>query len=244
MGRREKEASGEPHVGIIFTGLKVKRSIEHCVKLLRQRPTWVEDFDEEIQANHWPEVIIDGQLDTQFPYIKEHLEYIIFELLKNSMRATLLAHQNSPSLPPIRATIAAGQNDVGIRISDQGGGLFTAENQIKEPSDLFSFSHLRNATRMEHSRIGALRNASTSEQGVRATIAEQVHRWNDLKSSETANSEGGTEVQPRIGIGLPMSNIFATYFGGSLKLVTLDGWGTDVYLRLPKLGTNLEGIEV
>lgn len=74
MGRREKEASGEPHVGIIFTGLKVKRCIERCVKLLRQRPTWVEDFDEEVQANHWPEVIIDGQLDTQFPYIKEHLE--------------------------------------------------------------------------------------------------------------------------------------------------------------------------
>lgn len=75
MGRREKEASGEPHVGIIFTGLKVKKSIERCVKLLRRRPTWVEDFDgEEVHVHHWPEVIIDGQLDTQFPYIKEHLE--------------------------------------------------------------------------------------------------------------------------------------------------------------------------
>lgn len=91
-----------------------------------------------------------------------------------------------------------------------GGGLFTAENQINEPSDLFSFSHLRNATRLERSRIGALRTASTSEQGVRATIAEQVHRWKDPKSSEMATSEGGAEAQPRIGIGLPMSNIFAT----------------------------------
>jgi hypothetical protein len=25
------------------------------------------------------------------------------------------------------------------------------------------------------------------------------------------------------------------YFGGSLELVSLDGYGTDVYLRLPKL---------
>jgi hypothetical protein len=71
-GRREKEASGEPHVGIIFTGLKVKKSIERCIKLLKERPTWVEDCNEKI--NQWPEVIIDGQLDTQFPYIKEHLE--------------------------------------------------------------------------------------------------------------------------------------------------------------------------
>lgn len=54
----------------------------------------------------------------------------------------------------------------------------------------------------------------------------------------------GADVHTRIGIGLPMSNIYARYFGGSLELVSLDGWGTDVYVRLPKLGTNLEGIEV
>lgn len=71
-GRREKEASGEPHVGIIFTGLKVKRSIERCVRLLRQRPTWIEELGRDVLQ--WPEVIIDGQLDTRFPYIKEHLE--------------------------------------------------------------------------------------------------------------------------------------------------------------------------
>ncbi|KXN89614.1 [3-methyl-2-oxobutanoate dehydrogenase [lipoamide]] kinase, mitochondrial [Leucoagaricus sp. SymC.cos] len=279
MGHREKEAAGEPHVGIIFTGLKVKKSIERCVKLLRQRPTWVEVFEgEDIHICHWPEVIIDGQLDTQFPYIKEHLEYIVFELLKNvskasipseqmnsylciqSMRATLIAHKDSSYLPPIQITIAAGENNVGIRISDQGGGLFTSECQIKEPADLFSFSHLRNATRMENSRIGALRSASASEEGVRATVDEQVYRWNHTKTQEMHFSDVGIETRPRIGIGLPMSNIFTTYFGGSLELVSLDGWGTkcppsdhpetdmragtDAYLRLPKLGTNLEGIEV
>lgn len=245
MGQREKQLIGEPHVGIIYTGLKVKKSIARCVELLRQRPTWVEDFQgEEIHVRHWPEVIVDGQLDTQFPYIKEHLEYIVFELLKNSMRATLIAHQGDSQLPPIRVTIAAGENDVGIRISDQGGGLFASEPQIKEPADLFSFSHLRNATRMEHSRIGALRSASISEEGVRATVDEQVHRWNHVRPHEMRISKTGIEIHPRIGIGLPMSNIFATYFGGSLELVSLDGWGTDAYLRLLKLGTNLEGIEV
>jgi len=75
MGQREKQAAGEPHVGIIFTGLEVKKSIERCVKLLRQRPTWVEDFKEKkFHVQPWPEVVVDGQLDTHFPYIKEHLE--------------------------------------------------------------------------------------------------------------------------------------------------------------------------
>ncbi|KAF8716684.1 hypothetical protein AX14_012248 [Amanita brunnescens Koide BX004] len=106
-----RDTATEPHVGIIFTGLNVKRSIEKCTKLLRKRPT---DCIPE-----WPNVVVDGHVKTEFPYIREHLEYIIFELLKNSMRATVEKHHGT-SIPPIVATIAAGDNDVSIRISDQG----------------------------------------------------------------------------------------------------------------------------
>ncbi|PFH52750.1 hypothetical protein AMATHDRAFT_73881 [Amanita thiersii Skay4041] len=249
---RHRDSSGEPHVGIIFTGLNVKRSVEKCAKLLRKHPisdnNILGDFP---NAKEWPQVIVDGHVQTQFPYIREHLEYIVFELLKNSMRAIIEKHHNSSSLPPILATIAAGTNDVSIRISDQGGGLSSADNNVKMPSDLFSFSHVRNATRMERSRIGALRSISSRPEGMKATVDEQVGRWQKATTpnSECDDSDGpeqGTEIgpHPRMGIGLPMSNIFATYFGGKLDLVSLDGWGTDAYLRLPKLGTNLEGIEV
>jgi len=75
------------------------------------------------------------------------------------------------------------------------------------------------------------------------TVHEQIAQWR--KDDQGHNhAQEPAHAYPRIGIGLPMSNIFATYFGGSLDLVSMDGWGTDVYLRLPKLGTNLEGIEV
>lgn len=251
------EASGEPHVGIIFTGLNVRRSIERCARLLIEKPVWIDDHcGNDIDRKKWPDVVIDGHLGTKFSYIREHLEYIVFELLKNSMHATAVKHNTSTSmsLPVIRATIVAGENDVGIRISDEGGGLCTPENSIKTPSDLFSFSHIRNATRLEDERLGALRTVSSSPEGVRATVGEQVGRWqnnmlNQVErdvdcSSNGPELEAGVGPHPRIGIGLPMSNIFATYFGGSLELVFLDGWGTDVYLRLPKLGTNLEDIEV
>jgi hypothetical protein len=36
------------------------------------------------------------------------------------MLATVQKYQDSPTPPPIRATIVAGNNDVSIRISDQG----------------------------------------------------------------------------------------------------------------------------
>ncbi|KAF8138735.1 alpha-ketoacid dehydrogenase kinase [Boletus edulis] len=238
LGKNSLEAQ-DPHVGIIYTALNLKNSVDKCVRLLRNRPYCiVDDMGESRPDRTWPEVIVDGHLDTKFSYICEHLEYILFELLKNAMQATEFQHGDATALPPIRATIVAGENDVGVRISDQGGGLSSAF--IQSPSDLFSFSHVRNATRMDDDRLGALRTASF--RGVRATVAEQVGE--ETERSTDPESQGGIAPHQRIGLGLPMSNIFATYFGGSLELVSLDGWGTDVYLRLPKLGTNLEGIEV
>ncbi|KAJ7590981.1 alpha-ketoacid dehydrogenase kinase [Mycena floridula] len=243
-GKKHGDPTGEPHVGIIFTGLNVKRSIEKCARLLRQRPADI-DLDTPTRGSggpgSWPRIIVDGHVETKFAYVREHVEYMVFELLKNSMRATKLMHRAS-ELPPIRATIAEGANDVSIRISDQGGGLWNSENQIQSPSDLFSFSHTRNPLRLERSRIGALRQLSSTDGGMRGTVDEQLNRWK--KAQKDPETDAGVGAHPRFGIGLPMSNIFATYFGGSLQLVSMDAWGTDAYLRLPKLGTNLEGVEV
>ncbi|KAF8913924.1 branched-chain alpha-ketoacid dehydrogenase [Gymnopilus junonius] len=256
---RNQESNEEPHVGIIYTGLSIKQIVEHCDKLLRGTPVWPND----LPADALPEIKIDGHLETSFAYIREHLEYdflhtfisfmlnkisryIIFELLKNSLRATYIKYQNEASRRPIQVTIVNGENDVMIRISDQGGGLRSARNQVSKPSDLFSFSHVRNSTRLEDSRLGALRSVSLSEHGLRATVDEQIGSWQKGRTQIPTPATAVVEqiLQPTIGIGLPMSYIYATYFGGTLELVSLDGWGTDVYLRLPKLGTNLEGIEV
>ena len=63
------------HVGIIHTGLNVKRSIQRCTDILRQRPHDV-DHDElpDVPTVEWSDVIIDGHLNTTFAYIREHLE--------------------------------------------------------------------------------------------------------------------------------------------------------------------------
>jgi len=73
---------------------------------------------------------------------------------------------------------------------------------------------------MEDERLGALRTVSSSPEGVRATVGEQVGRWTnpllnqaqrEIKcSSNEPEKEAGVGPHPRIGIGLPMSNIFAT----------------------------------
>jgi hypothetical protein len=59
---------------------------------------------------------------------------------------------------------------------------------------------------MDRSRLGALRTVSSHPRGVMATVGEQTQ----LQPNSPAES-AEIAAPPRIGIGLPMSNIFATY---------------------------------
>eukprot|EP00815_Leptocylindrus_aporus_P010131 CAMPEP_0116076482 /NCGR_PEP_ID=MMETSP0322-20121206/17300_1 /TAXON_ID=163516 /ORGANISM="Leptocylindrus danicus var. apora, Strain B651" /LENGTH=362 /DNA_ID=CAMNT_0003566827 /DNA_START=254 /DNA_END=1343 /DNA_ORIENTATION=+ len=72
-----------------------------------------------------PDVIISGRLDLTFPYVPTHLHYIMLELLKNSMRATVDWHGVDADYPPIKVVIADGKEneDVVIKVSDEGGGI-------------------------------------------------------------------------------------------------------------------------
>jgi len=54
--------------------------------------------------------------------VEAHVHFIIFEILKNSMRATL-DHHGSSSLPKIIVDIDFHKDKVFINIKDQGGGI-------------------------------------------------------------------------------------------------------------------------
>jgi len=56
-------------------------------------------------------------------YPPANLYHILFELFKNSMRATVETHYKALKLPKIEVLLAKGEHDVSIRISDQGGGI-------------------------------------------------------------------------------------------------------------------------
>lgn len=79
-------------------------------------------------------VIIESNASTQcyvavlhrtFPYVPTHLHYIMLELLKNSMRATVEYHGVDADYPPIKVVIADGSDneDVIVKVSDEGGGI-------------------------------------------------------------------------------------------------------------------------
>lgn len=63
---------------------------------------------------------------------------------------------------------------------------------------------------------------------------------------EAQASEGSYPVPsaPSFGFGLPTSRAYAEYLGGSLQLQSLQGIGTDVYLRLRHIDGREESFRI
>lgn len=60
----------------------------------------------------------------QFPFITQYLNYIMFELLKNSLRAVAERYSEGECEDfPVRAIVCGDEATVVIRISDCGGGI-------------------------------------------------------------------------------------------------------------------------
>jgi pyruvate dehydrogenase kinase 2/3/4 len=57
-------------------------------------------------------------------------------------------------------------------------------------------------------------------------------------SSLTSLSSRPPEL--RLGMGLPMSRVYAEYWAGGLELHSLEGYGVDAFLQISKLGNQNE----
>lgn len=147
--------------------------------------------------------------------VPEHLEYILFELLNNAVRYTVNANQDSDQYPPVRITVSASETDMYFRISDQGGGM-----SQERYAHLWSYQARAPNGDYRHFQNVHKMPTSITERASQAANLGQVH----------------------LGMGLPMSRIYAEYWGGELQVQTMEGYGTDVYVRIPRLGTKAENL--
>ena len=174
-----------------------------------------------------PEVIIEGRLDLTFCYVPAHLHYIVLELLKNAMRATMEFHYSKyditqredesssayhyrimrmiPSPPPVSVIIADGMEneDVVIKVADEGGGIPRSEME-----HVWSYLY------------------TTADPSIQQDMFEQDQRIPTISSPILAG----------LGYGLPISRAYARYFGGDLDIMSMEGYGTDAFCYLVRLG--------
>lgn len=72
------------------------------------------------------DVVDAGQV--RFPFIPQYLNYIIFELVKNSLRAVAERHGRAAAHSnPIRIVVCGDEETVVLRVSDAGGGIPLAD---------------------------------------------------------------------------------------------------------------------
>ncbi|KAI9296847.1 alpha-ketoacid dehydrogenase kinase [Neoconidiobolus thromboides FSU 785] len=173
----------------------------------------------EVNYGESPEVIYDGHTDAKFKYAPIHLEYIAIELLKNAFRATVECYQKKKNddreMPPVAITFSQEKSHICIRIRDQGGGI---------PS-----SDLKNIFKYSYTTVPSLDNEDDSIFSVQSKLSMQA-------------GIGGPMAG--LGYGLPMTKVYAEYFGGGLELQSLEGYGTDVFLILPNIQEEHYNLEI
>ncbi|KAI9473618.1 MAG: branched-chain alpha-ketoacid dehydrogenase [Benjaminiella poitrasii] len=139
----------------------------------------------------------DG-VDTEFTYLSDHIEYIVYQLLANAY------HHTTPSARgggEIKVTLCSNETDVLFRISDQGQGI---------PKETY----------------------------------ENLWTYGNFNMGQVERLEAKVDerIEENLGIGLPMSRVYAEYWGGEIKIMSMEGFGTDAYVRIPRLGTQNENI--
>jgi len=149
-----------------------------------------------------PEVEVYADDGFNFAYVPGHLHQMLFELIKNSLRAVQdRSDRLNQDPPPIRIIVANGGEDITIKISDEGGGI--PRSGLPR---IWTYMY----TTAENS---VLDNLETDDIGIKTPA-----------------------VLAGYGYGLPLSRLYARYFGGDLQILSMEGYGTDAYLHISRLG--------
>ncbi|KAI0858227.1 branched-chain alpha-ketoacid dehydrogenase kinase [Xylaria cubensis] len=227
-------------IGEVFLKCVARDVVESCGRAVQDLARSAYGPDAAI-----PEIKVDGHLGATFPYILTHLQYIVGELLRNSVQAVIENHRKNPTNdkkpPPIEVTLCEAQQHVIIRISDRGGGI----SRDTLPY-LWSFGKGPSTDqRLENLGQVPLMAATLQElrvdgnlQNIAGHGGSHGSRYDEHNGSLTSLSTRPPNL--RLGISLPLSRVYAEYWAGSLELHSLEGYGVDAFLQISKLGNKNE----
>lgn len=162
-----------------------------------------------------PEIkIIATRPSVTTTYVPHYLYSMLFQLLKNALRATIENTKGQFSM--VKLVMSKGEEDVTFKVSDEGGGI-----PLSQVDAIWSYLKTTNC---------AIRPQS-----------DQKNSTSSALSSVTFMQRPRSDM-PLFGAGdgLPMARQIARYFGGDLDLVSMEGVGTDAYLHLSRRNNTVE----
>ncbi|KAK8165679.1 pyruvate dehydrogenase kinase-like protein [Phyllosticta citrichinensis] len=198
----DQRQRGDPnYVGIICTKTNVR---DLAMEAIENARFVCEDHYGLFEA---PKIQLICDPNIHFMYVPGHLSHMLFETLKNSLRAVVERHgQDKEEFPVTKVIVAEGKEDITIKISDEGGGIPRSAIPL-----VWTYMY--------------------------TTVDQTPNLDPDFNKSDFKAPMAG------FGYGLPISRLYARYFGGDLKLISMEGYGTDVYLHLNRLSSSSEPLQ-
>ncbi|MCJ1253398.1 hypothetical protein MMC24_001209 [Lignoscripta atroalba] len=177
----QRHSNTPNYVGIICTKTNVRELAQEAIENAR---FVCEDHYGLFDA---PKVQLVCSPDLHFMYVPGHLSHMLFETLKNSLRAVVETHgQEKEEFPVTKVIIAEGKEDITIKISDEGGGIPRSTIPL-----VWTYMY--------------------------TTVETTPNLDPDFNKSDFKAPMAG------FGYGLPISRLYARYFGGDLKLISMEG---------------------
>ena len=157
-----------------------------------------------------PDIKLEGHLEATFPYILSHLQYIVGELLRNSVQAVVeRGSATGLGVTSIEVLVCEAPQHVILRFSDQGGGI-----PKEVMPELWSFSKgLRSHAHLEN--LSQVPKMAATIQEVKLPMPQPTAQSSANALSIDRMSDGSlsslTSRPPnlRLGMGLPMSRVYA-----------------------------------
>ncbi|KAF5974572.1 pyruvate dehydrogenase kinase [Fusarium coicis] len=170
------------YVGIICTKTNVQDLAQEAIENAR---FVCEDHYGLFEA---PKVQLVCNPNLNFMYVPGHLSHMLFETLKNSLRAVVETHgMEKQAFPVTKVIVAEGKEDITIKISDEGGGIPRSAIPL-----VWTYMY--------------------------TTVDRTPSLDPDFDKSDFKAPMAG------FGYGLPISRLYARYFGGDLKLISMEGF--------------------
>jgi [3-methyl-2-oxobutanoate dehydrogenase (acetyl-transferring)] kinase len=177
-----------------------------------------------------PDVRVSGDIAASLPYIPSHLDYILYEVLKNAMRATVERHPAARrGLPSVLVRVCAGGGSLTVRVSDQGGGI---PEEIA--SQVWGYGFTTSDLCPLGGGPGSGGSGSGGDGGSGGDVADGGGAYG-LQLAAASEAPRQRYKLAGLGFGLPLSRLYARYFGGELALQNVPGFGVDVYVTLRNL---------
>ncbi|KAK9247602.1 branched-chain alpha-ketoacid dehydrogenase kinase [Lipomyces tetrasporus] len=209
-------------VGQVFFQCSAADVVRQCDALAR---SLTQSSYEDIPI---PELVFEGDVSTKFACVASHLRYIVGEILRNTFEASLERYQAMRILPaPVLVTISDAPQHVIFRFSDQAGGI---------PPEIIPYlwSFVKGPRSMiRHHNFEQVPALEAIVEELEASVGHATGQKKPISSLASLTTRSPTL---RLGMGLPMSKIYAEFWGGKIAVKSIDGFGCDVFLHISKLG--------